>query len=444
VDPERGTRYPRAIVLVRRHNVPLGVLDLALGPDGLPAEELAAAIERALGVTVPIRPAAPRMGRIEPPVTAVRVRERDRAAVVIATRDRVDTLRRCLESLRRMDHPADQIVVVDNRSTGRDTAALVASLHAEDPRFEYVREGQPGLARAHNRGLELVTTPIVAFTDDDVVVDAAWLGHLVDAFAREPAAACVTGMILPIELETAAQDWMERSTGFNKGFERRRFAEADRPTDPLFPYTAGTFGSGANMAFRTAALRALRGFDPALGAGTRAKGGDDLAAFFDVIAAGHAVAYEPGAIVFHQHHRTFEILRRQTFGYGAGLTAYLTKTIIDHPGRIFDMVARAPRAARHALSPGSAKNERRPSSTPPGLVRRERLGMLVGPPLYLWSRWDARNDLRPGGAGDVPSVAGRIVDTPLPDRIPEPASDPLLATTVLDRAADRREASASR
>ena len=174
------------------------------------------------------------------------------------------------------------------------------------------------------------------------------------------------------------------------------------------------------MAFRTDALRAIRGFDPALGAGTTAKGGDDLAAFFDVIAAGHSLVYEPAAIVHHQHHRTFAALERQTFGYGAGLTAYLTKTMLDHPARTRDMLVRLPGALRHALSPTSAKNERLPADTPRTLVRRERLGMLVGPALYLRSRWAARTDARPApppaSAGHRRGAPGRAARRAPPGR----------------------------
>jgi hypothetical protein len=248
-------------------------------------------------------------------------------------------------------------------------------------------------------------------------------------------------MILPHELETPAQEWLERYAGYSKGATPEIFDAARRRTDHLFPYAAGTFGSGANMAFRTEVLRAIRGFDPALGAGTTAKGGDDLAAFFDVIAAGHAVAYEPAAIVLHEHHRTFEALRRQTFGYGAGLTAYLTKTVLDRPARAFDMLGRAPRGLWHALSPRSAKNERLPADTPATLVRRERLGMVVGPVLYLRSRFGARNDPRPGPIPlAVPGPA--MTDVPIPDVIvlddgPAPDLGPARSTPVRPLASTR-------
>jgi glycosyltransferase involved in cell wall biosynthesis len=397
LDPRTGATYKRAVVLVRDHGAPVGIVRVELGPYGLSADELTSEIRGALGVDVPAAPV---------PATPV-IRDRallPRISVVIATRDRTESLRRCVESLQRLDHGAAEIVVVDNASAGRETADLVRELAIDDPRVKYVREDRPGLARAHNCGLEHVTAPYVAFTDDDVVVDPAWLDGLLAGFARDARVACVTGMIFPLELETPAQDWLEHYAGFNKGFAPQVFDARRGSTDPLFPYTAGRFGSGANMAFRTEVLIAMQGFEPALGAGTEAKGGDDLAAFFDVIAAGHAIAYEPEAIVYHQHHRTFEALRRQTFGYGAGLTAYLTKTVVDEPRRVLDMLAKAPRAARHALSPSSTKNDRLPGDTPRVLVRRERLGMLVGPALYFLSRWDTRLDERLSASEPVVAI----------------------------------------
>ena len=75
------------------------------------------------------------------------------------------------------------MVVVDNAPSTTRTAELVAELAATEPRLRYVREDRPGLARAHNAALPHVTTPLVAFTDDDVLVDPRWLGRLVDAFA---------------------------------------------------------------------------------------------------------------------------------------------------------------------------------------------------------------------------------------------------------------------
>jgi hypothetical protein len=71
---------------------------------------------------------------------------------------------------------------------------------------------------AHNRGLTKARGEIVAFTDDDVVVDSLWLIELARAFEFADDVACVTGLILPMELETPAQFWLENSIRYNKGY----------------------------------------------------------------------------------------------------------------------------------------------------------------------------------------------------------------------------------
>ena len=248
---------------------------------------------------------------------------------------------------------------------------------------------------------------IVAFTDDDVLVDRFWLLELARAFELADDVACVTGLILPAELETAAQVWLEDRVGINKGYEPKLFdLGANRPGGKLFPYAAGLLGSGASMAFRTEALRALGGFDPATGTGTRARGGDDLAAFFSVIAAGHTLVYQPAAILRHAFRRDID-LRAQMYGYGAGLGAFLTKVVVDRPASLLDIAWRVPFGAAHALrSRGSARADTARALTI-DLSVRERLGMLAGPAGYLIERRRRRAYYAPGSSrASGPGSAG--------------------------------------
>ncbi len=316
---------------------------------------------------------------VQPPVT-----------ILVATRDRTDTLDPCLQSLLALDYPTFDIVVVDSAPGGDETADLVASRYAEAP-VRYLREQAPGLAIAHNAGLEHITAPIVAITDDDVVVNSGWLKEIVRQFNRSPRIACVTGLILPLELETPAQDLIEQFGGFARGFSVRTFSLADAERQgPLFPYTAGVFGSGANMAFRRSTLLEIGGFDPALGAGTAAKGGDDLAAFFDIIAHGYELAYTPDAVLWHRHRRDYDGVRRQAFGYGVGLGAYLTGLVVKQPMRLLDMMRRMPKALHHLIAPTSPKNQKKRDDYPAELTRLERVGLLRGPFCYGLSRWKTR------------------------------------------------------
>ena len=79
------------------------------------------------------------------------------------------------------------------------------------------------------------------------------------------------------------------------------------------------------------------------------------------------------------------------YGYGVGLTAYLTRTLINRPSRIFEFTAKIPRGLIYALDSRSAKNAKKSSDYPRELTMAERRGMLFGPVAYVGSRLSARS-----------------------------------------------------
>lgn len=401
---EGGTRYARALALVRVHGDVLGTVSLPLTGGTLLPEQVAMQIQAELGERIAAHlrhdglPLAPVLGAsgITSPREPTCRRERDvlladppSVSIVIPTRDRTERLAECLRTVRALCYPTFEVIVVDNGPTSAATSELMRELAATDIRLRYVSETAPGLSHAKNRGVHEARGEIVAFTDDDVLVDQLWLANLVRNFQISPRIACVTGLIFPRELETVEQTWIEQFGGFGKGFERRLFdLDEHRPPGALFPYTAGAFGSGANLAFRTAVLRELGGFDPALGSGSRAFGGEDLAVMYRAIVHGYGLAYEPAAVVHHLHHRTYEHLRRQVYGYGVGLTAYVAHTIAQDPASSARLLRKLPVGIAYALNPWSGKN-RRKVDYPRELTFIELGGMLYGPLAY----WRSRRDL---------------------------------------------------
>jgi len=333
--------YSRALCLVRLHQRPLGLVWLEPRKAGAAAseelepkivaqliwDELSGRIHEHLYADgLPIPDSLP-PGGLRAPGRPACCAEREAvraqappATIVVATRERPESLDECLRSLLSLDYPAFEIIVVDNAPQTHRTRELLLSASFRE-RVTYVREDNRGLAAAHNRGLAEAAGTIVAFTDDDVTVDRLWLLELARGFRLGQSVGCVTGLIVPAELETPAQLIAEELWGWSKGFSERVFDLTTDGGDPLYPYTAGTFGSGANMAFDASTLRELGGFDPATGAGTLARGGDDLSGFFSVISAGHRLVYNPSAFVRHTHHADYEALKRQAYGYGVGLAA---------------------------------------------------------------------------------------------------------------------------
>jgi len=245
--------------------------------------------------------------------------------IAICTHGRPEALGRCLASLKAlgvMDATSrTRVLVIDNAPPDDRTARLVDGF--DD--VVYVMEPKPGLDFGRNRALQESTGELLAFLDDDVVVDRCWLRGLQEAWAANPDAGGFLGPILPYELETRAQIVFEQMGGFGKSFDRVRFATS-LPESPTHPVGAGIFGAGANMVFRRDVLERLGGFDDALDTGAPLPGGGDLDIFYRVVRAGCPLVREPMLLVYHEHRREYSALRRQMWTWGLGTMAFITKS----------------------------------------------------------------------------------------------------------------------
>jgi GT2 family glycosyltransferase len=306
-------------------------------------------------------------------------------SVVVCTRDRPDSVVTALDGLTGLRYPSFEIVVIDNAPTSSATRDAIQARFGGDPRVRYVCEPRPGLSRARNRGVAEASAEIVAFTDDDVRVDPWWLNGIAEGFRASPGAACVTGLIATAQLENSAQLYFHLREGWGTACQRRLFdLTENRDSSPLYPYSPGIFGAGANFAMTRTALKEVGGFDEALGAGTISGGGEDLDMFMRVILSGHRLVYEPSAIVWHFHRTDLAELRRQMRAYGTGCTAALTAIVIKRPRSRLELPPRIGRGLLRlfTLSERVADNPTLPS----GLMRREIGGLLAGPWLYLKAR----------------------------------------------------------
>jgi glycosyltransferase involved in cell wall biosynthesis len=246
-------------------------------------------------------------------------------SIAICTKDRAQRLSRLLGSLDRVRakhaFPSVEIVVVDNASVDNATREAVTGFRD----VRYVFEPRPGLDFARNAALHAATGDIIAYLDDDVVVDRNWLAGLAKACRDNPRAGGFTGLVLPYRLDTEAQIFFERRGGFGRGFARREFHNA-RFDNPLHPVGSGILGAGCNMAFDRALLIELGGFDEALDTGAPLPGGGDLDIFYRVLRSGRPMIYEPEYTVYHEHRETISQLRRQYWTWGLGMMAFLVKS----------------------------------------------------------------------------------------------------------------------
>jgi GT2 family glycosyltransferase len=403
ISPRTGCRYSQALCLVRLLDHPIGIAQLELPTDGLTAEAYAEQIwakcdreinERLVaqgfrsvnrlnggGLPKEYLEGAPKRMQ-QPGANTILV------SIVISTRDRPDYLDACLTSLRSLKYPRYEVIVVDNAPTSDETRRLVSGKYSAMPNIRYVKETRTGLSWARNAGIAYARGEIVAFTDDDVVVDALWLTRIVEALRSDNRVACVTGLALPLELETPSQLWFEAYGGFGRGFTRRVFdLEANCPADPLYPYRPSVLGSGCNMAFWTWALHKIGGFDPGFGVGSATKAGEESVAFYGILDRGYRIVYEPGALVWHLHRREYAALKKQIWSYGVGLTACLAKITLNNPKHAWELMLRIPDALSFVLKVNGMRASDPEPRCPAQLRRLELKGLLYGPFAFLYSRW---------------------------------------------------------
>jgi GT2 family glycosyltransferase len=240
-------------------------------------------------------------------------------SVVICTREHPAMLERQLRSVAQLEYPNFETIVVDNAPKTDATRKVCERF----PGVRYVIDRRPGLDFARNTGWQQARGEIVAYTDDDACVDPHWLTALAANYAGDDAIACVTGITFPMELESAAQAHFEKYGSMQRGFHRRVYKPGT--WNAFFPMGSGRFGAGVNLSLRRSALEKMGGFDPALDAGSVARGGGDLDIMARVLRDGGKLVYDPRAICWHQHRRTMDQLRRQMFDYGVGFVAYCTK-----------------------------------------------------------------------------------------------------------------------
>jgi GT2 family glycosyltransferase len=240
------------------------------------------------------------------------------ASVVVCTRDRTAELANLIPGLSHLARMGHEVIIIDNCPSDDSTAQLASNY----PDIRYVYEPNPGLDSARNRGLLTASGEIVAFIDDDAIPDENWLPALLKNF-EDPTVGIVTGITLPMELETPAQLWFEETNSFGRGFEKKRF-------DGMVTSVIGTgqVGAGVNMAIRKSIVTEIGLFDEALDGGTLTLSGGDQEFFYRVLAHGFRIVYDPAALVWHKHRREWGELRKTLYGYGVGLYAWWTKALI--------------------------------------------------------------------------------------------------------------------
>ena len=212
-------------------------------------------------------------------------------SVVICAYNAERTMRPCLESLRRLDYPNYEVVIVDDGSRDR-----TAEISMDFPEFRLIRQPNRGLSVARNVGMHAARGDLIAYTDSDCVVDPHWLTFMVRAMVEGGFDGC------------GGPNYAPHEAGRIEGCVA---ASPGAPCHVLTGEDRAEHLAGCNMLFSKPALLETGGFDPQF-----TSAGDDVDICWRMLDAGLRLGFCPAAFVWHFRRNTVKAYYGQQRGYG--------------------------------------------------------------------------------------------------------------------------------
>jgi glycosyltransferase involved in cell wall biosynthesis len=227
--------------------------------------------------------------------------------VALPTRNRPHLAVAALESVLPQLQEGDELLVVDNGSSGDNLGKLRDWVDAQPRRAKLLVEPRRGVSFARNLALHEALNPVVCFVDDDTIACEGWLDALRRRWRDAPASIGAIGGPMKARWEAARPEWLADYLLYvvsvlELGPSWRRL-EA-RPGDYLW---------GGNLSVRRDAASAVHGFvadEAYLNAVqngrhahlflTTARSGEEEDLQLRLVGAGYEVWYEPAAAVEHR------------------------------------------------------------------------------------------------------------------------------------------------
>jgi glycosyltransferase involved in cell wall biosynthesis len=227
-------------------------------------------------------------------------------SVIVPTYNRVDSLRRTVESILRQTLTDFELIVVNDGST--DSTATFLSNTKPNHNIIIVNQENHGPAAARNAGVKRSTGTFVLCTDDDCVVPPEWLS-LVAETIKQTDADIIGGRV-------------------KNGVQGNLFSDVSQEiTNYLVEYSAQylpptTFLTSNNIAYKREAFLMAGGFDERF----RNAGGEERALHVRILHKGGKSIFASDIIVEHYHILTLKKFIRQQYNYGRG--SYLLYRVI--------------------------------------------------------------------------------------------------------------------
>lgn len=108
---------------------------------------------------------------------------------------KIDILKDCLTSFKKIDYPNYEIILVDNNSTD-DSLKIAQRILGNNPKFKIIQNPVNMYSQGLNLGLRAARGEYVAYFNNDIALEKGYFHELVRSFDRYPKMALAQGKLL--------------------------------------------------------------------------------------------------------------------------------------------------------------------------------------------------------------------------------------------------------
>lgn len=232
-------------------------------------------------------------------------------SVVIATHNRKNLLKKCLESLSYQTFPNEyyEVIVVDDGSFDGTDNIIDEFLKIKSLKLTYLRQKNLGPAIARNKGIKISKGRIILFLDDDCIADDNLLTTIAKHFCS---------------------NYSDRVAGI-KGKEIPIYDEEN-----VLPYLLGKYIYKSNeslatnnIAYRKNVLIEVNLFDESF----PVPAWEDVDLGIRIKDKGYKIIYDEKAVVFHPFEDNINLYQKKCYINGIGLSFFFKKWLFKKPLR---------------------------------------------------------------------------------------------------------------
>jgi GT2 family glycosyltransferase len=211
--------------------------------------------------------------------------------IIVPTKNRCDALLKLLDSLKKLRHLEKiqpEIIIGDNDSSDNTWEALQRESRIFPAELRLMKVTTPGKSAVLNEAIRAARGKILAFLDDDVIVDPGWL-QAIDQFTKNNASLVAQGVIR-VPSSEAEDPHVKRLLDRYHTISRLEYGPEKQSLRSL---------NGANLVIFREVLDKIGHFDERLGPGA-AGTSEDVELARRIVRAGFKIGYIHDAIVYHR------------------------------------------------------------------------------------------------------------------------------------------------